>query len=116
MGQEKSLNSQIKSGETDEWQDWLVDERLDQELLVSQKQEFDEKKELLQSAMQVLNEREREIISSRRLTEQPITLEELSQKYKISRERIRQIETKAFEKLQKSMINASNSKNLLAKN
>ena len=116
MGQEKSLNSQIKSGETDEWQDWLVDERLDQELLVSQKQEFDEKKELLQSAMQVLNEREREIISSRRLTEQPITLEELSQKYKISRERIRQIETKAFEKLQKSMINASNSKNLIAKN
>ena len=116
MGQEKSLNSQIKSGETDEWQDWLVDERLDQELLVSQKQEFDEKKELLKSAMQVLNEREREIISSRRLTEQPITLEELSQKYKISRERIRQIETKAFEKLQKSMINASNSKNLLAKN
>ena len=66
--------------------------------------------------MQVLNEREREIISSRRLTEQPITLEELSQKYKISRERIRQIETKAFEKLQKSMINASNSKNLIAKN
>ena len=66
--------------------------------------------------MKILNEREREIISSRRLTEQPVTLDELSQKYKISRERIRQIETKAFEKLQKSMINASKSKNLLPKN
>ena len=116
MGQEKSLNSPIKIGETDEWQDWLIDEKLDQELLISQQQEYDEKKELLQSAMKILNEREREIISSRRLTEQPVTLDELSQKYKISRERIRQIETKAFEKLQKSMINASKSKNLLPKN
>ena len=84
--------------------------------MISQQQEYDEKKELLQSAMKILNEREREIISSRRLTEQPVTLDELSQKYKISRERIRQIETKAFEKLQKSMINASKSKNLLPKN
>tara|TARA_B100001939_G_C16928463_1_gene612858 strand:+ start:506 stop:1402 length:897 start_codon:yes stop_codon:yes gene_type:complete len=116
MGQEKSLNSPIKIGEADEWQDWLIDEKLDQELLISQQQEYDEKKELLQSAMKILNEREREIISSRRLTEQPVTLDELSQKYKISRERIRQIETKAFEKLQKSMINASKSKNLLPKN
>ncbi len=116
MGQEKSLNSPVKIGETDEWQDWLIDEKLDQELLISQQQEYDEKKELLQSAMKILNEREREIISSRRLTEQPVTLDELSQKYKISRERIRQIETKAFEKLQKSMINASKSKNLLPKN
>ena len=116
MGQEKSLNSPIKIGETDEWQDWLIDEKLDQELLISQQQEYNEKKELLQSAMKILNEREREIISSRRLTEQPVTLDELSQKYKISRERIRQIETKAFEKLQKSMINASKSKNLLPKN
>ena len=116
MGQEKSLNSPIKIGEADEWQDWLIDEKLDQELLISQQQEYDEKKELLQSAMKILNEREREIISSRRLTEQPVTLDELSQKYKISRERIRQIETKAFEKLQKSMINASKSKNLLPAN
>ena len=116
MWQEKSLNSPIKIGETDEWQDWLIDEKLDQELLISQQQEYNEKKELLQSAMKILNEREREIISSRRLTEQPVTLDELSQKYKISRERIRQIETKAFEKLQKSMINASKSKNLLPKN
>ena len=116
MGQEKSLNDPIKSGETDEWQDWLVDDSLDQELIISQKQEYDDKKELLNSAMKILNEREKEIITARRLSEEPKTLEELSKKYKISRERIRQIETKAFEKLQKSMINASKSKNLLPVN
>ena len=110
MGQEKSLNDPIKSGETDEWQDWLVDDSLDQELIVSQKQEYDDKKELLNDAMKILNEREKEVIVARRLSENPKTLEELSKKYKISRERIRQIETKAFEKLQKSMINASKSK------
>ena len=66
--------------------------------------------------MKILNVREKEIIVARRLTEEPKTLEELSKKYKISRERIRQIETKAFEKLQKSMINASKSKNLLSVN
>ena len=113
MGQEKSLNDPIKHGEVDEWQDWLVDESLDQELAISQKQEFNDKKELLNSAMKILNDREKEIITARRLSEDPITLEDLSKKYKISRERIRQIETKAFEKLQKSMINASKSKNLL---
>ena len=116
MGHEKSLNDPIKAGETDEWQDWLVDDHLDQELIMSQKQEFDDKKELLYEAMTILNDREKEILRSRRLTEDPKTLEELSKKYKISRERIRQIETKAFEKLQKSMINASKSKNLLPKN
>ncbi|MDB2344796.1 RNA polymerase sigma factor RpoH [Pelagibacteraceae bacterium] len=116
MGQEKSLNDPIKSGETDEWQDWLVDDSLDQELIISQKQEYDDKKELLNSAMKILNEREKEIIIARRLSEEPQTLEDLSKIYKISRERIRQIETKAFEKLQKSMINASKSKNLLTVN
>ena len=116
MGQEKSLNDPIKSGETDEWQDWLIDDSLDQELIVSQKQEYDDKKELLNDAMKILNEREKEIINARRLSENPKTLEELSKKYKISRERIRQIETKAFEKLQKSMINSSKSKNLLPAN
>ncbi len=116
MSQEKSLNDPIKSGETDEWQDWLVDDSLDQELIVSQKQEYDDKKELLNDAMKILNDREKEIIRERRLSENPKTLEELSKKYKISRERIRQIETKAFEKLQKSMINASKSKNLLPAN
>jgi len=116
MGREKSLNDPIKAGETDEWQDWLVDDSLDQELIVSQKQEFDDKKELLYEAMNILNSREKEILEARRLAENPKTLEELSQKYKISRERIRQIETKAFEKLQKNMINSSKSKNLLTKN
>ena len=116
MGQEKSLNDPIKSGETDEWQDWLVDDSLDQELIISQKQEYDDKKELLNSAMNILNEREKEIITARRLSEEPQTLEDLSKKYKISRERIRQIETKAFEKLQKTMINASKTKNLLPLN
>jgi len=113
MGQEKSLNDPIKSGESDEWQDWIVDERLDQELAISQKQEYEDKKNLLHNAMKILNDREKEIITARRLVDNPTTLEELSKKYKISRERIRQIETKAFEKLQKSMINAEKSKHLL---
>jgi len=116
MGREKSLNDPIKSGEDEEWQDWLVDNSLDQELIVSQKQEYDDKKELLDDAMKILNDREKEIINARRLSENPKTLEDLSKKYKISRERIRQIETKAFEKLQKTMINASKSKNLLPAN
>ena len=113
MGHEKSLNDPIKAGEADEWQDWLVDDHLDQELVMLQRQEFEGKKELLNQAMTILNDREKEILKERRLSEKPKTLEELSKKYKISRERIRQIETKAFEKLQKSMINSSKSKNLL---
>ena len=113
MGQEKSLNDPIKSDEKGEWQDWLVDDNLDQELFISQKQELDEKKGLLQDAIKILNDRERKIIQERKLSEEPKTLDELSKKYKISRERIRQIETKAFEKLQKAMLNSSNSKNLL---
>ena len=116
MGQEKSLNDPVKSGENAEWQDWLVDDSLDQELATSQKQELDEKKELLYSSIDILNDREKEILEARRLNEDTKTLEELSKKYKISRERVRQIETKAFEKLQKSMINASKSKNLLPSN
>ena len=116
MGHEKSLNDPIKAGETDEWQDWLVDDTLDQELIVSQKQEYDDKKDLLYDSIKILNDREKEIIEARRLSENPKTLEVLSKKYKISRERIRQIETKAFEKLQKSMISATKSKNLLTKN
>ena len=116
MGQEKSLNSPVKDGETEEWQDWLVDESLDQELLISQKQEYEDRKDLLYKAMSILNDREKEILKARRLNENPKTLEELSSKYKISRERIRQIETKAFEKVQKSMINANKSANLLSRN
>ena len=116
MGREKSLNDPIKSGENEEWQDWLVDDQLDQELIISQRQEYDDKKELLQNAIKILNDREKEIIEARRLSENPKTLEDLSKKYKISRERVRQIETKAFEKLQKAMLNSSQSKNLLPKN
>ena len=80
MGQEKSLNDPIKSGETDEWQDWLVDDSLDQELIVSQKQEYDDKKELLNSAMKILNDREKEIIIARRLSEEPKTFGRIKQK------------------------------------
>jgi len=116
MGKEKSLNDPIKSDEKGEWQDWIVDEDLDQELYVSQKQELNEKKSLLHQSIKILNDREREIIEERKLSENPKTLDELSKKYKISRERIRQIETKAFEKLQKAMLNSTKSKNLLPKN
>ena len=116
MGQEKSLNSPIKVGENEEWQDWLVDENLDQELVLSQQQEYEDRKELLTNSMNILNDREKAIIKARRLSEKPKTLDELSIKFKISRERVRQIENKAFEKLQKSMINSSKSKNLLPKN
>ena len=116
MGQEKSLNEPIKTGEKDEWQDWVVDDSLDQELYVSQKQELDEKKSLLKESIKILNDRERKILEARKLSSNPKTLDELSKKYKISRERIRQIETKAFEKLQKAMLNSHKSKNLLPAN
>ncbi len=113
MSQEKSLNDPVKSGEKSEWQDWIVDQNLDQELYISQQQELDEKKSLLHQSIKILNDRERKIIEERKLSENPKTLDELSKKFKISRERIRQIETKAFEKLQKAMLNSSKSKNLL---
>ena len=111
MGQEKSLNDPIKV-ETDEWQDWLVDESLDQELAFLKNKSMTTKKNFLKVQWK-FSMKEKEIITARRLTENPITLEDLSKKFKISRERIRQIETKAFEKLQKSMINASKTRNLL---
>ena len=116
MGQEKSLNEPIKAGEKGEWQDWIASDDLDQELFVSQKQEMEEKKSLLHQSIKILNEREREILEDRKLSNEPKTLEELSKKYKISRERIRQIETKAFEKLQKAMLNATKSEKLLPRN
>ena len=115
-GKEKSLNDPVKDDSGTEWQDWIVDNKLDQELKLSQDQELDERKNLMKSSMDILNTREKEILSARRLSENVATLEELSKKYKISRERIRQIETKAFEKLQKAMLNAAKSNNLLPKN
>ena len=115
-GKEKSLNDPVKDDSGTEWQDWIVDDKLDQELKLSQDQELDERKNLMKSSMDILNTREKEILTARRLSENVVTLEELSKKYKISRERIRQIETKAFEKLQKAMLNAAKSNNLLPKN
>ena len=117
MGKEKSLNDPIKSDEdSGEWQDWVVDDKLDQELKFSQNQEFNQRKKLMDDSMSILNPREKEILTARRLSDDVATLEDLSKKYKISRERIRQIETKAFEKLQKAMLNAAKSNNLLPKN
>ena len=114
-GQEKSLNDPIGE-DGDQWQDWLADQSMDQELKISQNQEMDEKRELLKESLEILNDREKEILNYRRLADDPLTLEELSKKYKISRERIRQIENKAFEKIQKYMVNATKSKNLLQTN
>ena len=114
-GKEHSLNAQIGE-DGDQWQDWLVDKEMDQELKFAQKEEMIQRKDLLQESIKILNEREKEILYSRRLNDEPLTLEELSKKYKISRERIRQIENKAFEKLQKHMLNSAKSKNLLPAN
>ena len=111
-GKEHSLNAPIGE-DGDQWQDWVVDQDMDQELKFAQQEEMDQRKDLLKDSIKVLNEREKEILYSRRLTDEPLTLEDLSKKYKISRERIRQIENKAFEKLQKHMLNLAKSKNLL---
>ena len=116
LGKEKSLNDPIKDEDGAEWQDWLVDNRTDQELKLSHKQEFAKKKKLMDNSMSILNPREKEILIARRLSEDIVTLEDLSKIYKVSRERIRQIETKAFEKLQKAMLNATKSNNLLPRN
>ena len=112
---EQSLNAPIGE-DGDEWQDWVVDKEMDQELKIAHQEELDQRKDLLQDSIKILNDREKEILYARRLNENPSTLEDLSKKYKISRERIRQIENKAFEKLQKHMLNSAKSKNLLPVN
>jgi RNA polymerase sigma-32 factor len=114
-GKEHSLNAPIGE-DGDEWQDWLVDKELDQELKFAQNEEMENRKDLLTDSLKILNEREKEILYARKLNDEQITLEVLSKKYKISRERIRQIENKAFEKLQKHMLNSAKSKNLLPSN
>ena len=114
-GKEQSLNAPIGE-DGDEWQDWVVDKEMDQELKIAHQEELDQRKDLLQDSIKILNDREKEILYARRLNENPSTLEDLSKKYKISRERIRQIENKAFEKLQKHMLNSAKSKNLLPVN
>lgn len=115
LGKEFSLNAPIgEDGE--EWQDWLVDKELDHDLKFAHQEEMQQRKDLLKNSIGILNQREKEILYSRRLNDNPTTLEDLSKKYKISRERIRQIENKAFEKLQKHMLMLAKSKNLLAVN
>ena len=114
-GKEFSLNAQVGE-DGDEWQDWLVDKELDHDLKFAHQEEMEQRKDLLKDSVKILNDREREILYSRRLNDDPITLEDLSKKYKISRERIRQIENKAFEKLQKHMLISAKSKNLLPVN
>ena len=98
MGQEKSLNDPVKDGENTEWQDWLVDERIDQELLTSQRQDYEDKKDLLYKSINILDKRERSILEARRLSEEPKTLDELSKKFNISRERIRHFTQKLIKR------------------
>tara|TARA_B100001123_G_scaffold147204_1_gene170600 strand:+ start:27 stop:926 length:900 start_codon:yes stop_codon:yes gene_type:complete len=115
-GKEKSLNDPIKDESGVEWQDWLIDDKIDQESNLSNQQELNQRKKLMDNSMSILNPREKEILTARKLSDEIATLEDLSKKYKISRERIRQIETKAFEKLQKAILNAAKSNNLLSRN
>ena len=114
-GKEFSLNAQVNE-DGDEWQDWLIDKELDHDLKFAHKEEMKQRKDLLKDSIKILNDREKEILYSRRLIDEPDTLEDLSKKYKISRERVRQIENKAFEKLQKQMLLLAKSKNLLPAN
>jgi len=109
LGGDASLNAPIKAaeGESGEWQDWLVDDSESQETVLAREDELDTRREMLAEAMDVLNDREKRIFLARRLEESPITLEELSGEFDISRERVRQIEVRAFEKVQKAMVAAA---------
>jgi RNA polymerase sigma-32 factor len=100
---DSSLNAPLRSDSESEWQDWLADDTLDQETRLAEREEQGERHDLLTSALSELTERERDIIEARRLRDDPATLEDLSQKYNVSRERVRQIEVRAFEKLQAAM-------------
>jgi RNA polymerase sigma-32 factor len=107
-GPDSSLNAPLRSDGESEWQDWLADDTLDQETRMADREELGDRHALLTGALGELTERERDILQARRLQDEPATLEELSQKYGISRERVRQIEVRAFEKLQKQMKSALN--------
>jgi RNA polymerase sigma-32 factor len=99
-----SLNSPIgEEGDSGEWQDWLVEERASQEAQLAENEEADNRRKVLGEALTVLNERERRIFVGRRLADEPITLDELAHEYGVSRERVRQIELHAFEKVQKAV-------------
>lgn len=101
-----SLNAPIREeGDSGEWQDWLVDESADQESVLAESEEFENRKRALAQALSVLNERERRIFEARRLADNPITLEELAEEFGVSRERVRQIEVRAFEKVQQAVKN-----------
>jgi RNA polymerase sigma-32 factor len=107
-----SLNAPLRGEGEGEWQDWLVDEGESQETQLSDRQELGLRRDLLRNAMTSLSERERDILSARRLRDVPTTLEDLSQKYGISRERVRQIEVRAFDKLQKTIKSSALERNL----
>lgn len=99
-----SLNSPLRSdSESGEWQDWLVDDRDSQETVMAESEELDQRRAMLKRALGVLNERERRIFEARRLAEDPVTLEDLSTEFGVSRERVRQIEVRAFEKVQEAV-------------
>jgi len=102
-----SLNAPLRADSDGEWQDWLVDDTQDQESQVADSEELSKRRRLLERAMSGLTERERHILQERRLKDEPTTLEDLSQQYGISRERVRQIEVRAFEKLQRAIRNAA---------
>jgi len=100
---DSSLNTPLGTESESEWQDWLADESLDQETQLAETEELEERRTLLSTALEELTPRERDILEARRLRDEPMTLEDLSVKYDISRERVRQIEVRAFEKLQEKM-------------
>tara|TARA_Y100000588_G_scaffold249006_1_gene263532 strand:+ start:566 stop:1453 length:888 start_codon:yes stop_codon:yes gene_type:complete len=113
-GSDHSLNAPLRAESEGEWMDWLVDESESQEIVVAETEELTKRRALLQDALRTLKERERHILTERRLKDEPSTLEDLSQVYGISRERVRQIEVRAFEKLQKAIRNAAVEKRLAA--
>jgi len=106
LGGDVSLNAPVRNdGDTGEWQDWLVDDREDQESVLAKHEEKDNRHQALTDALSVLNERERRIFEARRLADEPVTLEDLAAEFGVSRERVRQIEVRAFEKVQKAVRN-----------
>jgi len=102
-----SLNAPLRADSEGEWQDWLVDESPNQEMMLAEQEEKGDRSELLTEGLKALNDRERRILTARRLQEEPATLEDLSKEYDISRERVRQIEVRAFEKLQRAIRDAA---------
>jgi len=110
LGGDASLNAPVRAeADAGEWQDWLVDETDSQETMLAKQEELDMRRKMLSEAMDVLNERERRIFEARRLSEDPMTLEDLSGEFGVSRERVRQIEVRAFEKVQKAVRNSARS-------